>query len=135
MSKKQYKKETVYKQVMNPEEIRKNSLNLAVGTIKLLEEYEKHKKIKKKKEFLVSELKKLVLRTEEDLKEIKKHFPEVEGVKKGMKPIAGMRSKSLELEEKEDIIEKQVERDDADQLSKLHIEAEKLREKLATLEI
>jgi len=124
----------VYKQILYPEKVRKEALTLAIGVIRTLEKYENYKKLKMKKQFFLSELKRLVSEIKEDMSKVNNHFPTIKK-SKYTKQIPGIRSKYLKLKEKEELIEKQGEKENISTLSQLHSEAEKIRLKLETFEI
>ena len=125
---------TVYRQIQNPEQIRKESLKLAVSSINLLERYENYKEIRKKKQFCMSELRKVFNEIKEGMHEAEHYLPSVKEQHK-TKPLLGMRSTFLDIKEKEKVIEEQAQDEEADELGKLHTEVERLKSKLETINI
>jgi hypothetical protein len=122
----------LYKEIRNPEGIRKTSLMLAIDTIHLLEDYEKYRKLMKKKQVCSLELRRVVSDVKDRMRELDFHFPNVRALESREAEV-GMKSELLDIEEKEDLMDRQVQRRDAGELASLHSEAERIRSRLATL--
>lgn len=131
--------QAVYKEILQPRCIRKYSLNLAVDFIKLLEDYERYRKIKNRKYECFGRLGKLMEDLKEDIKKLESKAPFLESMEHEheIKEKEAGHGPHIAKETKDDRGGDRRGREDANEriMAELNKEAQSIRAKLNSLKL